>query len=387
MRQTGRFPRFANARSSETDAIERAVSETETERQKAAALNDGDAELDPTSTTPEEESLEGTAADTGEEPANRRARRAAAARARKQRVKEREEAQAIGLGAQEMLDDALVRSTDSAAKWLKRNGNALQWIFVGGITVWAAWGLYGWQKARSEASSSDKIAKAMAAQFGKVGEDAKKEEDSQIVDPTPVFADQAARLEAAKSAYEAALKSASNDGSGLYARLAFASVLMEQGKVDDAKAELDRVLAAKFTEKDAALQAQAREGLAQIAESKGDKAAALALYEQIAASNIKGVTELAQYNQARLLTDLDRKEDAKKIITALYEKYPPQEGLAGMFPGYVEQGVKNLANLLGVEAPKAKPAPLTQAQIDELAAQVQRQIGEKSVPAPTGETK
>ncbi len=366
------------------------MSETETQRQKAAA-NDEDSELEATSSTdPNEQPGESAATDAegGEEPANRRARRAAAARARKQRVKEREEAQAIGLDAQEMIDDALVRSTDTATKWLKKNANVLQWIFVGGITIWAGWGLYGWQKARSEASSSDKIAKAAAAQFGKVGQDEKKDDNPQIVDPTPVYADDKARLEAAKTAYETALKGASNDGAGLYARLALASVLIEQGKLDEAKAEYDRVLAAKFTEKDAALAAQAREGLAQLAEAKGDKAGALALYEQIAASNLGGTSELAQYNQARLLHALDRTDDAKKLIAALYEKHPPSEGLAGMFPSYLEQSIKTLANVLGVEAPKAKPAPLTQAQINDLAAGVQRKIseGETKPAAPAGET-
>lgn len=369
------------------------MSETETERQKAAAASDGDSELEATSTDPNDE-LAGSAAgdaEGGEEPANRRARRAAAARARKQRVKEREEAQAIGLGAQELIDDALARSTDSAAKWLKRNANILQWVFIGGITLWAGWGLYTWQKARSEASASDKIAKAAAAQFGKVGQDDDRESNPQIIDPTPVFADQKARLDAAQAAYEVALKNAPNDGAGLYARLGLASVLVEQGKVDEAKAEYERVLAAKFTEKDGALKAQAQEGLAQIAEGKGDKASALALYEQIAAANLGGTSDLAQYNQARLLVALDKSEDAKKLITALYEKHPPADGIAGMFPSYLEQNIKTLANVLGVEPPKPKPAGLTQAQLKDLAAGVQRQINEaQSNPAapaaPAGET-
>lgn len=374
------------------------MSETETQRQKAAG-SDGDSELEATSTDPNDELAESSGAESssaesssaepdGEEPANRRARRAAAARARKQRVKEREEAQAIGLGAQEMLDDALARSTDSATKWLKKNSNILQWIFVSGVTLWAGWGLYGWQKARSAATSSDKVAKAAAAQFGKVGEEDKAEDNPQVVDPTPVFADQQARLEAARAAYETALKSASNDGVGLYARLALGSVLIEQGKLDEAKAEYDRVLAAKFTEKDAAIKAQAQEGLAQVAEAKGDKAGALALYEEIAAANLGGTSELGQYNRARLLHALGRSDEAKKLIAALYEKHPPVDGFAGMFPSYLEQNIKTLANILGVEAPKAKPAPLTQAQINDLAAGVQRRIseGEPKPTAPAGET-
>lgn len=382
----GLLPPFAVAPCSTTSAIERAVSETETERQKAAA-NDQDAEQAPVSANPaaDEAAEQGQGvSDAEDEPANRRARRAAAARARKERIKERQDAQSLGLGAQEIIDDAVVRSTDSAAKWLKRNGNVLQWLFVGGITCWAAWGIYTWRKAHTEATSSDKVAKAAAAQFGKVGEDADRDEDGRVVDPTPVFADDATRLDAARTAYEAALKGASNDGTGLYARLALANVLIEQGKADEAKAELDRVLAAKFTQKDAALKARAQEGLAQVAEAKGDKAGALALYEQIAATNLKGVTELGQYNQARVLYELNRVDEAKKVVEALYEKYPPREGLAGMFPGYIEQGVKTLANVLGVEPPKPKTAAITPEQVNSLAAEVQRQINDKS--KSSGET-
>jgi tetratricopeptide (TPR) repeat protein len=327
-------------------------------------------------------STAGSDAET-EEAGNRRARRAAAARARKDRVREREEAQAIGLDAQEILDDALVRSTDTAGKWLKKNMNLLQWVFVGGITIWAGWGLYGWQQARAEAAASDKFARAANAQFGKVGADAEKDTSPEIIDPTPTFADDKARLEAAQSAFEESAKRKSGDGTGLYSRLALAAVLTDQGKFDDAKAQVDEVLASKLAQTDALLKAQASESLALVLEGKGDKAGALAVFEKAAIQpGISG--NVAKYNQARLLRDLNRVEDAKKIITDLYAQLPPKEGMAGMFPNYVEQGVKALASALGVEPPKPVPPAITPAQVKDLASSVQKAINEgaaKSEPA------
>lgn len=358
----------------QTSVIQRAVSDPEKEKVPQA-------ESPTTGASVADESVEPVAGETGalagaeaEDAGNRRARRAAAARARKERVREREEAQAIGLGTQEIIDDALVRSTDTAGKWLKKNAQVLQWVFVGGITIWAAWGLYGWQQARAEAAASDKLAAAANAQFGKIG-DEDKDENSEVVDPTPTFPDDNARLEAARAAYEEAAKRKSNDGTGLYARLALAAVLTDQGKFDEAKGHAEGVLSSKLAQKDPALKAQAQETLALALEGKGDKAAALAIYEQ-AATQAGTSGNLAKYNQARLLRDLNRVDEAKKVVTELYAQMPPKEGLAGMFPGYLEQGVKALAGALGVEAPKAAPPVITPEQIRELASSVQKTINE-----------
>lgn len=360
-----------------TSVIQRAVSDPEKEKvPQAESQSQGpastDESIDPAAGEPD--APEGVEGAETEEAGNRRARRAAAARARKDRVREREEAQAIGLGAQEIIDDAFIRSTDSAGKWLKKNVHVLQWLLVGGITVWAGWGLYGWQQARAEAAASDKFARAANAQFGKVGEEA-NDENPDIVDPTPTFADDKARLEAAQAAFEEASKRKSNDGTGLYARLALAAVLADQGKFDEAKGHAEAVLASKLAQKDLGLKARAQEGLALALEGKGDKAGALAIYEQ-AATQGGSSGNLAKYNQARLLRELNRVDEAKKVVTELYAQMPPKEGLAGMFPGYLEQGVKALASALGVEPPKAAPPVITPAQIRDLASSVQKTINE-----------
>ena len=122
-----------------------------------------------------------------DEPANRRARRAAAAQARKQRMREREDAQAVGLGAQEILDDAFVRSTDTAGKWVRKNSSIIQWLLVAGVASWAAWGVYDWRRAHVQAEASDALAQAAQAQFGKVGIDESADDEMADLDPTPSF--------------------------------------------------------------------------------------------------------------------------------------------------------------------------------------------------------
>jgi tetratricopeptide (TPR) repeat protein len=363
----------------QTSVIQRAVSDPEKEQLPQGVGPASGPSSAEESIEPSAEEAATSEAET-EEAGNRRARRAAAARARKDRVREREEAQAVGLDAQEILDDAFARSTDTAGKWLKKNINVIQWLLVGGITVWAGWGLYGWQQARAAAAASDKFAKAANAQFGKVGEDV-GEANPDIIDPTPTFADDKTRLEAAQAAYEESAKRNASDGTGLYSRLALAAVLSDQGKFDEAKSHLDEVLQSKLARTDAALRARALEGVALALEGKGDKAGALATYEK-AATESGANGNLAKYNQARLLRELNRIDDARKVVTELYAQMPPKEGLAGMFPGYLEQNVKALAQVLGVEAPKAAPPAITPAQIRDLASSVQKTINEGAKPAP-----
>src|SRR5690606_20739242 len=100
--------------------------------------------------------------------------RTAAAQARKARVRERREAEAVGLDAQEMLDDALVRSTDTAGKWLRNNSTTLQWAVVLGIAGWSGWGIYNWQAQEARAEATAALAAAVDTERGKIGDPAEQ---------------------------------------------------------------------------------------------------------------------------------------------------------------------------------------------------------------------
>src|SRR5690606_30212175 len=136
---------------------------------------------------------------------NRRARRAALAKARKQRLRERRDAEAVGLDTQEVIDEALVRSTDTVAKWIRRHSTLLQGLFVAGLVSWAGWGAYGLWAAKVRAEASDAVAKAIASESGRIGdpETAGQPDERGVIDPSPVFEDDQARLTAAQAAFEA----------------------------------------------------------------------------------------------------------------------------------------------------------------------------------------
>jgi predicted negative regulator of RcsB-dependent stress response len=322
-----------------------------------------------------------------DEPQNRRARRAAASQARKVRMKERQTAEAVGLDTQEMLDEALVRSSDKATKWLRKNSSLLQGMVVAGIVVWAGWGIYSWRLARSQQEASDAVAAAVQAERGKVGDPAEqgKPNAQQVIDPTPIFADRAAQLKASEEGFASAVKFREGEGTSAYAELSRAAVLLDNGKADEAKVAFDAVKRSKFAQTDAELRGRAIEGEALALEAKGDKAAALKSYQELENTETAGFKELALYQQARLQRDLKQLDAAKELVKRAQARLGTDAKAApsgfGPAPGYVQRGLQALAEELGIEEPAAAPgagAPagdITEAQLKALQEQLQEQLG------------
>lgn len=317
------------------------------------------------------------ASSAAEEPQNRRARRAAASQARKARMRERREAEAVGLGAQELLDDALVRSTDTAAKWLRRNSAILQWALVIGLVSWAGWGIYGWRAASKKAAASDALALAVEAERGKIGDPAEQGRPNEqgVVDPTPIFEDKDERLGAAAGRFEQAATMRDGSGTSQYAVLGLAAVLLDSGRYDEAAAKYTAVQTSTFAQSDPELRGRALEGLALVHEAKGDPSAALAAYQELQKADIAGFTELAMYQQARLNQALGKTAEAKKLALELREKLGDVTDPIEVSKSFVRSALEQLSNELGLE-PAKPPAskPITPLQLEELQRQVQEQI-------------
>ncbi len=313
------------------------------------------------------------------EPQNRRARRAAASQARKHRLRERREAEAIGLDAQEMLDDALVRSTDTAAKWFRRNSSKLQWALVIGIVGWSGWGIYGWRSAAAKAEAADAVAEAVRVERGKIGdpEEQGKPNDQNVIDPTPIFNDRDALLAAARERFEAASSMRPGSGTALYAKLSLAAVLLDSGKHEEALAAYNDVKSSEAAASDSELRGRALEGAALVAEAKADKKGAIAAYEALEAADIDGFTDLALYQQARLHHELGESDKAREIVTKLNEKLGPVPPMGGP-TSYLRNGVKLLSDELGLEQPVPPTNDITPLQLDALKAQVQGKINAAS---------
>ncbi len=311
----------------------------------------------------------------GADAENRRARRAAAARARKARLRERKEAEAVGLDAQEMLDDALVRGQDRAAKWFKKNWNAIQWTLVGGLAVWGAWGLYDLQQARGQAEASDVLADALRAEAGRVdSEGANPDEPAAAPDPTPVFATQAERLTAARTKFEAASQERSGSGTAAFAKLALAAVKLQQGELDQAVAEFDAVLALPLAKSYPELRGRALDGKAQALEAQGKRDEALKTYQELAL--VDGFKALAKMESVRLELVAGREAEAKVMLKELNEELGPPTSQPAQ--NYLEQAAKTYTTQLDPSA--IQPAGITPEQLEQLRTQMMRSV-QKSAPA------
>lgn len=320
---------------------------------------------------------EGDAEGAGE---NRRARRAALAKARKQRMRERQEAEAVGLDTQEVIDEALVRSTDTAAKFLRRHSSLLQWLLAGGLIGWAAWGGYGLYSAKVKAEAADLLAKALSAEGGKVGdpEQAGQPDEQGIVDPRPVFKDDEARLAAAQDALVKAVKVRESSGTAHYGKLALASVLFDQGKFDEAIQGYEAVAQSDFAKQDVELRGRAIEGIALALERKGDIQGALTRFQELAASKTPGFTLPALLDQARLQHALGKTEEAKATLKQFREELAEEKVADG--PSYLAQRAEMITQQIDPAAAKelAKPPALTPERLKELQEQVQKAIGSGS---------
>lgn len=321
-----------------------------------------------------ENSTEGDAA--GE---NRRARRAAMAQARKQRVRERREAEAVGLDAQEVLDEALVRSTDTAAKFMRRHSTLLQGLLAGGLLAWAAWGGYGLYVASARAEASDVVAEALAIENARVGdpEELGQPDEQGIVLPGPIFETDEARLAAAREALQKAAAVRADSGTAHYARLALAAVLLDQGKYDEAAAEYRSVADSGFAKTDPELRGRALEGIALTLERKGDEAAALDQFGQVAQTGLRGFVLPALLDQARLQHALGKTEEAKATLKQFRDEHAK---LAEGGPGpssYLSQRAQALTREIDPVAAKEfdKPMELTPERLKELQEQVQKALG------------
>jgi hypothetical protein len=278
---------------------------------------------------------------------NRQARRTAASKARARRKREREAATAIGLDAGEMVDDALVRFTDKVGRLLRRHGNALQWVFGLGVIAWLGFQVYQWRRSTVNAEVSDLLFQGVEAEHGRIGDPSEqgKPNANGIIDPTPIFETDAARLQAAADKYAAAANEKPGQVVSGFASVARAGILLEQGKLDEAKAGFDQVAGSEGAKLSPELRGGAIEGRALVLEAKSDLPGALAAFEELA--GVPGFENRALYQQARVKQVQGDVEASKKLLTTLFKNLgaPRAATLGGLpdRPEFLRQRATQLA--------------------------------------------
>jgi tetratricopeptide (TPR) repeat protein len=285
-----------------------------------------------------------------EDPAlapNRQARRTAAAKARARRKREREAASAIGLDAAEMVDDALVRFTDKVTRLARRHWNTIQWVIGLGVLGWLGYQVYAWRRASANADLSDALYDAVGVEQGRTGDPAEqgKPNANGIIDPSPVFENDAARLAAATKQYAEVAEKNGNRPAAAFARLGQAGALLEQGKPDEARALFDEVAKSDAAEKSPELKGGALQGRALSLEAKGDLPAAAAAFEELGA--VPSFENSALYQQARIKHLQGDDNASKALLNKLFKSLgaPKAANFGGLpeRPDFLRQRATSLA--------------------------------------------
>jgi hypothetical protein len=328
---------------------------------------------------PDEGVAEGSATETIREE-NRRSRRAAAAKRRNKL--ERERALDVGLDAGEMVDDAVARGTDAAAKWVKRHFNALQWIIVIGVGGWIGYEIYTWRQNKAEARSTDALMLAVSAERGKIGSpgDEGKSDVRGYTDGRRVFATADARHAAAKEAYSKAESMRPGKPIDTLADLGLAGLAYDEGKHADARKLYEAVENSELAKKDPDVRGRAMEGTALTLEAEGKTDAAIKRYKELESAELMGFTLLARYGQARLLhakgDDVSAKELLKKVVDATSKKEKADEP-----PAYTEQAARDLLESIDPEALGGEMGSVAKDALDKALQQLQ--LTAPPAPAPS----
>jgi len=284
---------------------------------------------------------------------NRRIREQAAQRRRSQREKESDGRVARGLDASEMVDDVFARSTHTLINWIKNNANVVQWLFVVAIVGGLGWQIYSWRHAKTVAKTSDSLATAVETELGHVGERKPLGPgDDPSLFPRPTFADDPARLQAARDAYQKAADLQPGSGTALLAQLGLAGVAYDLGKYDDAQAAYEKVKASLLGASDTDVKSRATEGIGLCLEAKNDRDGAIKAFRELENSDIPGFSALGMYHQARVLFAKGDRDKAKELLKKVEEKL---EKIPQLMEGYLAQAANELLATIDPKAAKVDP--------------------------------
>jgi hypothetical protein len=327
------------------------------------------------------EGKEAPAVPAGQEPENRRARRAARATARKKTTRERQRMAEVGLDTGERVDDALTRATDTSFRWLKGHFNIVQWLVVAGIATWIGWQIYSWRSDKASAKAGDALAEAVNADLGRVG-GTEDDPETRSIDTRRSFATPDEQVSAAKAAYEKVIADKPSSNTVDMARLGLAGVLYDQGKYDEAKSLYDQVASSELAKLDPDAKGRAIEGSGLSLEGKGDTDGALKRFGELENLDVHGFRELALFHQARLLHAKGDDDGAKERLKKVLEKLGKEKESNPLEShGYLLESARALLERID---PKALPPPTSDEALKRAIEQFQKKLpgGVTTVPMP-----
>jgi len=219
---------------------------------------------------------------------------------------------------------------------------------------------------------------AINTEHGRIGDPAEqgKANANGVIDPTPIFENDAARLTASAQRYADVVALDSSSPAAGFAHIGRGGVLLEQGKADEARAEFEQ--ATKIAgDSSPELRGGGIEGRGLSLEAKGDLPGAVAAFEELA--GIPSFENRALYQQARIKQLQGDVEASKAVLKKLFEKLgPPKAASLGGLPErpeFLRQRAVQLAAVVDpfekdVKIPKPPMgADAVQQMLDQLKAQ------------------
>jgi tetratricopeptide (TPR) repeat protein len=311
----------AEAEISQTEASEAEAETSQTEASEAEGEAEAASSADAPAAAPKKKKKRAREASEPEtiRDRNERVRAEAAEKRRARREREQGGAPRRNLDASEMMDDALARSTHAAAGFLRSHFNKVQWVIMLGLVGWIGWEVYSWRHAREAEKSTNALFKALSAETGRVGDAPPEGEKGDLPDTRRSFANNEARLKAAKSEYVLASSEATG-ASKVLADLGAAGADYDLGQYKEAQAAYERVKQHKAFSTDTDIKGRTLEGLGMALEAQKNEEGALKAFHELSNLDVANFAALGFYHQARILNAQGKREEALKKLAKAGEK-------------------------------------------------------------------
>jgi hypothetical protein len=225
--------------------------------------------------------------------------------------------------------DPLLEHAARASKWIREHGQtfgalvAIGVLGVGGFLGWVYW------QDKRDADASALLARAFADEHGHIGNTDEDDDDSKTKLLYPTFKSAAERRDAALAKYRAVEGKYSGTGAAILARLAEASLLLDEGDAKGAAAAYEDVKASPLAQADGEVRGRALEGIGfadeLLAESDAPNkdrhlADALGAFQRLEQVDVKGFKELGMYHQARVLQATGDQAKAVELLKDVHKR-------------------------------------------------------------------
>ncbi len=266
-----------------------------------------------------------------------------------------------GLPALAIDADPILERAAKLRRWMGQNARSV--AVIAGVVLLGGgiFGVISYLGQKKEAAASTLLARAVADERGKVGEDKDEDDENRLKDPRPSFKTPEERRDAALAKYAEVVAKYRGTGAAMLARLGQAGVLLDKRDVDAALTAYRDVRSSPLALADGEVRGRALEGIGLVYELKAflnpsERGAmldeALKAFRELEKTDVRGFRELGMYHQARVLEAQGDRATALEVLKKVHAEISKQ-GEATVFP-YLDTVVDDRIRALDPSALPAK---------------------------------